>query len=66
MRSKLWRMAVYEYRRHVLQKRFILAMLSMPFMIALMIGVGALAEEMDKSSDAVGYVDHSAHTVLLK
>jgi ABC-2 type transport system permease protein len=59
MSSKLWLMAVYEYRRHVLQKRFILALLSMPFMIALMIGVGALAEGLEKSADAVGYVDHA-------
>ncbi len=59
MKSKLWLMAAYEYQRHVLQKRFIFALLSMPFMIALMIGVVALAEALENRADAVGYVDYA-------
>jgi ABC-2 type transport system permease protein len=59
MKSKLWLMAAYEYRRHVLQKRFIFAMLSMPFMIALMIGVVALGAVLEDRAEAVGYVDHA-------
>lgn len=57
--SKLWLVASYEYRRHVLQKRFILAMLSVPLIIALMIGMVALVTAIMTNKDAIGYVDHA-------
>ncbi len=57
--SKVWLMALYEFKRHVLQKKFIFALLSVPFFISLMIGVGAIAAAMVESTDAVGYVDHA-------
>jgi ABC-2 type transport system permease protein len=54
---KIWKVAAYEYRRHVLQRRFILVILSVPAIIALMIAIGALWAVVDKSRDPAGYVD---------
>jgi ABC-2 type transport system permease protein len=56
---KVWRVAAYEYRRHVLQRSFILVLLSVPASIALMIALGALSAAIDKSRDPVGYVDNA-------
>lgn len=57
--SKIRLMAVYEYRKHVFKKRFILVLLSFPFMLALGIGMGVLANALTHSSDALGYVDQA-------
>jgi ABC-2 type transport system permease protein len=54
---KVWKVAAYEYRRHVLRKSFILVLLSVPAIIALMVALGALSAAIDKSRDPVGYVD---------
>lgn len=68
MMSKLRRIAVHEYRRHVLRKRFVWALLSVPALLALMVGVTALAVRMERDNRPVGYVDHSgmlANPVML-
>jgi len=57
--SKLWRIAAHEYRRHVVRKRFIWALLSVPVLLALMVGISALAVRMERDYRPVGYVDHS-------
>jgi ABC-2 type transport system permease protein len=57
--SKLWRVALYEYRRRVFQRSFLLVLLSLPALIALMVGVGALAGATTTDTDAVGYVDRA-------
>jgi ABC-2 type transport system permease protein len=57
--SKLWKVAAYEYRRNVFKKSFIFALLSLPFFLALTIGIGALSAAMEENDAAVGYVDHS-------
>jgi ABC-2 type transport system permease protein len=57
--AKTWLIARYEYGRNVFQKKFILAMMSVPLMIALMLAVAAFSANSGKSSDAVGYVDHA-------
>ncbi len=57
--SKLWLMALYEYKRHVLEKKFIIALLSVPLIVGLMIGLIALIAAMEEKSDAVGYVDYA-------
>jgi ABC-2 type transport system permease protein len=57
--SKLWLVARYEYRRLVFTKRFIFTLLSLPLIIALLVGVVALTVGMEQRSDAVGYVDHA-------
>jgi ABC-2 type transport system permease protein len=56
---KVWKVAAYEYQRHVLRKSFILVLLSVPAIIALMVALGALSAAIDKSRDPVGYVDNA-------
>jgi ABC-2 type transport system permease protein len=63
MMSKMWLIAVHEYKRHVLNKGFLFAVLSVPVLIALMVGLGILTDRMRSSSKAIGYVDHSARLV---
>ncbi len=55
--SKLWLVAIYEYKRHVFKKSFILAILSLPFFFGVSIGAGWLAERLTEDSTALGYVD---------
>ena len=57
--SKLWLIALYEYKRHVWQKKFILVLFSVPLVIGLMIGLVALINALEERADAVGYVDHA-------
>jgi ABC-2 type transport system permease protein len=57
MTSKLWRVALHEYKRHVLQKGFVVILLSLPLTMALMIGIGALSAMLSKNDAPVGYVD---------
>lgn len=55
--SKFWYVALYEYKRHVLRKRFIWALLSVPLVLLIGGGTGALVERMEDNRDPVGYVD---------
>lgn len=57
--TKLWLVALHEYRRNVFKKSFILALLSVPWMIGLNVGVGLFMESRDKDYSPVGYVDHA-------
>jgi len=57
--KKLWLVFKHEYLRHVLTKRFILAVLSVPFFIGLSVGLGFLSVVMSTSTKPVGVVDHS-------
>ena len=59
MMSKFWLVAQYEYKRLVLRRSFIFALLSVPVMIALFVGVVYLAISLEKDYTPVGYVDHS-------
>ncbi len=66
MMSKFWLIAQYEYKRLVLRRSFIFALLSVPIMIALFVGVVYLAISLENDYTPVGYVDHSgllAHPV---
>jgi ABC-2 type transport system permease protein len=56
---KFWLVFRNEYLRHVLRKRFIFALLSMPLFFGLMVGIGLLAVWADYDSRPVGYVDLS-------
>jgi ABC-2 type transport system permease protein len=56
---KFWRIASHEYLRHVLRKRFIFALLSLPLMIVVIALVGFLAVAVETSSKPAGYVDLS-------
>lgn len=57
--SKLWRVALHEYRNHVLNKGFLVAILSVPLLFGLIIGMGAMTDLMKQDSRPVGYVDHA-------
>ena len=55
--KKFWLVFAYEYKRQVLRKRFIFAVLSMPLMVLFMVGVGYLSVTMNNNPLPVGYVD---------
>src|SRR5659263_258759 len=55
--KKFWLVFAYEYKRKVLRKRFIFAVLSMPLMVLFMVGIGYLSVTLNNNSLPVGYVD---------
>jgi ABC-2 type transport system permease protein len=57
--NKLCRVAVYEYSRTVFKRSFILALLSVPLMICVTVGVGLFMESREVNNMPVGYVDHA-------
>lgn len=57
--SKMWLVAVQEYKRHVLNKGFLFAVLSVPVLIAASVGLGILTERMRSSHVGIGYVDYT-------
>jgi ABC-2 type transport system permease protein len=57
--SKIWTVIFYEYRRHVLRRRFLIALLSVPLWLVVIIGVTFLAIFMGSNNTPLGYVDHS-------
>jgi ABC-2 type transport system permease protein len=57
--SKLWLVALHEYRRHVFTRRFIFGLLSVPLVIILMVGLIFLIISMENNTTPIGYVDHS-------
>ena len=59
MISKLWRIARHEYRRNVFKRSFILALLSVPLMIAVIVGVGFFMASREVNNTPLGYVDHA-------
>ena len=57
--SKVWTIITYEYRRHVLRKRFLFALLSIPLWLLIMAVVAVLAVVLTLDNTPIGYVDHS-------
>ncbi|MCJ7695672.1 MAG: ABC transporter permease [Anaerolineaceae bacterium] len=57
--EKFWQIAKYEYTRHVFRKRFIFALLSMPFFIGLLAAIIILMGIFMTDRSPVGYVDHT-------
>ncbi len=57
--SKFWRIAWQEYSRHVFRRRFLLALLSVPIMIAFMAVLVIVIIWTSTSPLPVGYVDQS-------
>ncbi len=55
--NKFWRVALYEYKRNVLKKSFIMVLLSLPLMIAVSLGFGFFLESLEEDTKPVGYVD---------
>ncbi len=57
--AKLWQIIKYEYTRHVLEKRFILSLLSLPIGILAMVGIGFIIFLVSVDTSPIGYVDQS-------
>jgi ABC-2 type transport system permease protein len=57
--KKLWLIAKHEYLRHVLRKRFIISILSMPIFFAFIIAAGFLSAWLQYDRTPIGYVDRS-------
>jgi ABC-2 type transport system permease protein len=57
--KKFWRVVAYEYKRHVLRKRFIFAVLSVPFFVLFFIGIIVITFLLETNTTPIGYVDHS-------
>ncbi len=57
--KKLWQVARYEYTHHVLRRRFILGVLSVPLFIVAIVAVMFLAVVLQMNTKPAGYVDLS-------
>ncbi|MDH3943367.1 MAG: ABC transporter permease [Anaerolineae bacterium] len=55
----LWRVALFEYRRNVFKKSFILLLISVPTFITFSIGLGVFLESSEVNPLPVGYVDEA-------
>lgn len=56
---RLWRVALYEYRRNVFKKSFLLTLLSIPLMVAFSVGLGFVLTSLQDNDLPVGYVDQA-------
>jgi ABC-2 type transport system permease protein len=56
---KAWRIALHEYQRHVFTRRFLVGLLSVPFLMVILVGLIFLIISMENNTRAVGYVDQS-------
>jgi ABC-2 type transport system permease protein len=56
---KFWRVAKHEYLRHVMRRRFLFALLSVPFFISVMVLMVILLVSLETNTNPVGYMDHS-------
>jgi ABC-2 type transport system permease protein len=57
--SKFWKVVQHEYKRHVLRRRFLFGLLSVPLIVVVMIVVILMIALSQESGTPVGYVDHS-------
>jgi ABC-2 type transport system permease protein len=57
--SKVWLVLRYEYLKHVLRKRFLFALFSVPLIIVLMMAVSILATTLSIDRTPIGFVDLS-------
>ena len=57
--KKIWQVALHEYKTHVISRRFVFGLLSVPVVILLMVGLVFLIILMDINTTPIGYVDHS-------
>ncbi len=56
---KLGLVFLYEYKRHIFRKTFLLALLSMPLFILFAVGMGYLIDRMENDRRPIGYVDRA-------
>lgn len=54
-----FRVMFYEYKRYVLRKRFLFALISVPLWIVATIGIGVFAAWMSIDNAPIGYVDEA-------
>lgn len=57
--TKILRVALHEYKRHVFNKRFLMGLLSIPLVILVMVGLVFLVISMENNTTPIGYVDYS-------
>ncbi|MBE0684597.1 MAG: ABC transporter permease [Anaerolineaceae bacterium] len=57
--NKTWLVIKHEYLKHVKKKRFILAIISLPFFVLLMVAIGYLSVVFQYNDAPVGYIDRS-------
>jgi ABC-2 type transport system permease protein len=57
--KKTWRVAWHEYQRHVFNRRFLVGLLSVPFLMVVLVGLIFLLISMENDTKALGYVDQS-------
>ncbi|NPV55173.1 MAG: ABC transporter permease [Anaerolineae bacterium] len=57
--KKLWLIFRHEYTRHVLRKRFLMALLSVPIFVVVMSVLVVIAVAVQNDRTPIGYVDHS-------
>ncbi len=57
--TKILRVALHEYKRHVFNKRFLMGLLSVPLVMLVMVGLIVIIIAMETNYAPVGYVDHS-------
>jgi ABC-2 type transport system permease protein len=55
--SKLWKVIAYEYRRHVLRRRFLFALFSVPLWVVAVLAISILAVVLGRDNNPVGYID---------
>jgi ABC-2 type transport system permease protein len=59
MMSKIWLVAINEYKTNVFKKSFIAILLSVPLFIGFTVGFGALMSSREEDHRPIGYVDHA-------
>jgi ABC-2 type transport system permease protein len=57
--SKFWRIAWHEYSRHVFRRRFLLALFSVPLMIAVTVILVIAVIYIESDPTPIGYIDQS-------
>jgi ABC-2 type transport system permease protein len=58
MMSKIWLVAINEFRTNVFKKSFIFVLLSVPLFIGFTVGFGAFMSSREEDDRPIGYVDH--------
>ncbi len=59
MMSKIWLVAINEYRTNVFKKSFIVVLLSVPLFIGFTVGFGAVMSSRETDNRPIGYVDQA-------
>ena len=57
MMSKIWLVAINEFKTNVFKKSFIFVLLSVPLFVGFMIGFGMFMSSREKDNRPIGYVD---------